>query len=135
MKAVLDTNVLISGQFALGDNYEVAVTSLSWAELRFGASRPGISAQERALRLSRLQQLILAFGDGLPFDDNAATSYAVVTELVLRAGRQVRGRAVDLLIASIAHSHGAALVTANQDDFAPLAPLMPIISPEPVAHA
>ena len=130
MKALLDTSVLISDSAQLDADDLLSVASLSYAELEFGASLPSLTAEQRALRRSRLARLKLRFGPGLPFDDHAAVSYGILAEVVVRAGRQVRGRAVDLLIASIAHAHQACLITENGPDFAPLNRLMPILTPE-----
>jgi len=129
VKALLDTSVLISDSAQLDDADVLAVASLSYAELEFGATLPSLTTEERALRRSRLARLKLRFGPGLPFDDQAAVSYGIIAEAVVRAHRQVRGRAVDLLIAAIAHANQAALITDNGADFAPLHRLMPILTP------
>ena len=130
MRALLDTSVLIAGRFDLDDTYDTAVASLSYAELRFGANLPRLEAAERTVRLRRIADLERVYGAGLPFDDDAATSYGIITEFVLRAGRSVRGRAIDLLIAAVAHSRGAAVVTLNTDDFEPLGAIMTILPPD-----
>jgi predicted nucleic acid-binding protein len=57
MRAVLDTSVLIDGDFGLDDDFELAVASVSFAELRFGANRPGLDPAERAVRKQRLARL------------------------------------------------------------------------------
>ncbi|MDR0594824.1 MAG: hypothetical protein LBG60_16570 [Bifidobacteriaceae bacterium] len=44
--------------------------------------------------MDRLQK---TFGAGQPFDDRAAQSFGFICELVDAAGRQVRGRAVDIM--------------------------------------
>jgi len=129
MKAVLDTSVLIAGQFGLASEYDVTVTSLSYAELQFGAQQPHLSVAERAVRRKRIADLERLFGSGLPFDDLAATSHGILTEVVLRSGRAVRGRAVDLLIAAIAYSLDAAVVTLNPDDLHPLESIMDVLPP------
>ncbi|MCL2803667.1 MAG: PIN domain-containing protein [Micrococcales bacterium] len=128
-RAILDTNVLIDGRFGLGPGFELAVTAVSYAELEFGANLPTISPEQRAMRLQSLNRLRARFGAGLPFDDAAAASYGLITRLVLESGRQVRGRAHDLMIAAIAHVNGAALITADLDDFGSLDPLVRIIRP------
>ena len=51
-------------------------------------------------------------------------------DMVIRANRQVRHRTMDLLIASVAHSRGAALITANGSDFMPLSDIIPILTPD-----
>jgi predicted nucleic acid-binding protein len=130
VKAVLDTSVLVEGRFGLDDSFELAVASLSYAELRYGANLPGLKPEERALRLTRIERVEAVFGEGLPFGDAAARSYGIITEVVLKAGRQVRGRAIDLLIAAVAHSVGAGVVTLNPSDFAGLEAVLPILNPE-----
>jgi predicted nucleic acid-binding protein len=129
MRVLLDTSVLIAGRFGLDDSHDLAVTSLSYGELNFGASLPGLTAAERSRRLKRILALQQLFGPGLPFDDAAAASYGIITEFVVRSGRSVRGRAVDLLIAAVAHSRDAAVVTLNPNDFRPLGEIMDILSP------
>jgi len=129
VKAVLDTSVLISDSARLHPDDLLTVSSLSYAELEFGATLPSLTTEERAFRRSRLARLKLRFGPGLPFDDQAAVSYGIIAEAVVRANRLVRGRAVDLLIAAIAHANQAALITENGPDFSPLNRLMPVLAP------
>jgi len=131
MKAVLDTSVLIAGQFDLSSAYDLAVPSLSYAELRYGANLPDLTPSERSTRLKRISDLERMFGAGLPFDDAAATSYGIITEFVVRSGRTVHGRAIDLLIAAIAHSQDAAVVTLNPGDLRPLETIMDVLAPVP----
>ncbi|MCL2483513.1 MAG: hypothetical protein FWF43_08905 [Propionibacteriaceae bacterium] len=130
MKALVDTSVLISGNFQLSSTYELAVASLSYAELHFGASLPTLSPSQSAYRRTHVMRLTERFGPGLPFDDQASISYGILTEVVLRANRQVRRRTMDLLIASVAHSQGAALITENGSDFIPLSVVIPILTPD-----
>lgn len=78
MKAILDTNLLVAEALS-HQEYEVAVSSLSWAELGYGV-------------------------------------------------REVRGRAIDLMIAATAAAHGAAVITRNADDFIGLQGLVKIIA-------
>lgn len=127
MRAILDTNMLIAGS-APFPNYELAVASLSWAELKYGL-RKASTPTERARRETRLARLQAFFGAGLPFDDAAADAYEAVCGLILAQGRTVRGRVVDLMIAAIAASHGAAIITRNVDDFYGLEPLVPVLTP------
>jgi len=130
MLALLDTSVLISGHARLESGYELGVASLSYAELQFGASLPDLSAEQRASRRTRILRLEDRFGPGIPFDDRAAASYGIISEAEVRAHRQVRRRIMDLLIASIAHSNDAALITENGADFAPLSPLLRVLTPD-----
>lgn len=124
-KAVLDTNMLIDGDIEVAD-YDVAVASISWAELRFGVGRAS-DAAERARRQVRLDALRRVLGAGLPFDDTAADIYGTLTELVSSMGRDPRRRALDLMIAATAAVHGAAVITRNIDDFAGVEQVVPIV--------
>lgn len=125
MRAVLDTSLLVAEELS-HPGYEVAVASLSWAELGYGV-RKATDPVERARREARISRLRAALGAGLPFDDAAADAYETVCGLVLAGGRDVRGRAIDLMIAATASAHGAAVITRNPDDFAGLDGLIPVI--------
>lgn len=118
MKAILDTSVLVAESLA-HPGYDVAVSSLSWAELGYGI-RKTTDPAERAHREARLARLHAALGPGIPFDDSAADAYETVCGLVLAHGREVRGRAIDLMIAATAAAHGATVFTRNPGDFAGL---------------
>lgn len=115
MKAFLDTNLLVAESLS-HPGYEVAVSSLSWAELGYGI-RKARSAVERARREARVVRLRAVLGTGVPFDDAAANAYETVCGLVLAAGREVRGRPIDLMIAATAAANGAAVMTRNVGDF------------------
>lgn len=125
MRAILDTNLLISESLT-HPGLEVAVSSLSWAELGFGI-RKATDAQERARRETRVARLKALLGEGIPFDDAAAEAYETVCGLVLATGRTVRGRTIDLMIAATAVANGAAVITRNTDDFAGLQGLLDVI--------
>lgn len=115
MKAILDTNLLVAESLS-HRGYEVAVSSLSWAQLGYGI-RKAADAVERARRETRIARLRAVLGPGIPFDDAAADAYETVCGLVLAGGREVRGRAIDLMIAATASAHGAVVITRNTDDF------------------
>ena len=125
MKAILDTSVLVADSLT-HPGYELAVSSLTWAELGYGIRKTG-NAVERARREARAARLRALLGDGIPFDDAAANAYASVCGLVLANGRMVRGRVIDLMIAATAAAHGAAIITRNADDFLGLEELVPIV--------
>lgn len=125
MRAVLDTSVLVAESLGHPE-FEVAVASLSWAELGYGIRRASTAA-ERARRETRIARLRAALGPGLPFDDTAAEAYESVCGLVLANGRRVRGRAIDLMIAATAVSHSAAVITRNPDDLAGLHGLLRVV--------
>jgi predicted nucleic acid-binding protein len=105
----------------------VAVSSLSWAELGYGV-RKVVDPIERARRESRIARLRAVLGAGIPFDDAAAGAYETVCRLVLAGGREVRGRAIDLMIAATAAAHGAAVITRNLDDFAGLEGFVTVVA-------
>ena len=72
---------------------------------------------ERAARQAVLQQVEADF-DPLPFDDRAARAFGRVAASLRAAGRKVRARSYDAMIAAIAVAHDLPLYTANPDDFA-----------------
>ena len=89
---------------------DVAVSSITGAELAFGVAKSGSARNQDAL------EKFLAPLDVLPFD--AAAMYAYGT---LRAQLQARGQpigALDTLIAAHALALGATLVTNNLAEFA-----------------
>jgi predicted nucleic acid-binding protein len=73
------------------------------------------SDKVRAERLRRLGLLERLF-DPLPVDEPVARSYGHLAATVAKAGRNPRGRVMDLLIAATAHAHDARLYTRNPDD-------------------
>ncbi|MCC6944015.1 MAG: PIN domain-containing protein [Thermomicrobiales bacterium] len=127
MKAILDTNLLVDESLN-HPGYEIAVSSLSWAELGLGI-RKATDPAERARREARVARLRAVLGPGIPFDDAAADAYEAVCGLVLANGREVRGRAIDLMIAATAAAHGAIVITHNADDFAGLEGLVTVVTP------
>lgn len=127
MRAILDTNLLIEKSFTYA-GYELAVSSLSYAELGFGI-RVASSPVEKAKREAEVREIRRLFGSGIPFDDAAAAAYETVCGLVLAQGRKVRGRSVDLMIAATAAAHGAAVLTRNTDDFLGLEGFVVVLSP------
>lgn len=86
-------------------------TSVTLGELLYGAAKRGSD------RLAeRVEQLILATGLVLPFDEPAAREYGTLRAQLERDGRRVAEP--DLRIASIALSRGLTLVTGNTRHFA-----------------
>ena len=126
MKAILDTNLLVAGDLA-HPGYDVAVACLSWAELEHGV-RAARTQLERARRETRIARLRALLGRGLPFDDAAADAYGTLCGLVLGNGREVRGRAIDLMNPATAAAHDAAVLTRDAADFAGADDFVPVTS-------
>jgi hypothetical protein len=130
---VLDTNVVVLlGRLRPADlPAEPVITAITLAELSVGplvTDDPG----ERAARQARLQEAEAAF-DPLPFDASAARAFARVSAAVRRAGRDVRPRALDALIASVAVANDLPLYTCNPDDFTGMDELALVAVPHPDA--
>ncbi len=112
----MDTNVLIGATPTVGADFELSVSSVTYAELEAGA-RLAPTGAEKAKRVRRLAMVRETYGVGLPFDDRVATSFGMLAELVKGSGRTYRSRTADLMIAATAHAHGAVLLTHNVNDF------------------
>ena len=125
VRAVLDTSVLIATDVSALEG-ELAISAASLAELHFGVMVSDDDAV-RAERLRRLTMLQRTF-DALPVDDEVAASYGRLAAAVVRAGRQPRARAFDLLIAATAHAHDAQLYTRNADDLVGIDDLVQIVA-------
>src|SRR4051794_36561586 len=114
---VVDTNVVVLlGQLRPEDlPVEPIITAVTLAELSAGPSAtddPG----ERAIRQRHLQEVEASF-DALPFDAVAARVFGQVAAELRLAGRRVRPRAFDALIAAIAIANDLPLYTCNPKDF------------------
>lgn len=124
---VLDTNVVselmrpkphpvIASWIAERATSSLFLTAVTEAELRFGLAimptgrhREGLaSALERMLKTGFANRV-------LPFDSNAARSYAEIAAARRRVGRPILG--ADCQIAAIARSQGMAVATRNVRDF------------------
>lgn len=130
---VLDTNVVVLlGRLRAADlPAEPVITAITLAELSVGplvTDDPG----ERAARQARLQEAEAAF-DPLAFDASAARAFGRVSAAVRRAGPEVRPRALDALIASVAVAHDLPLYTCNPDDFTGMGELALVAVPHPDA--
>ncbi len=115
---VLDTSVVIDLAVIDDDSLpmETAITAVTLAELSQG---PHLArdARTRTTRLERLQVVEAVYRSPLPFDAPAGRRYGTLVGLVVSAGRQVRPRRVDLMIAATASVHGLPLYTRNPQDF------------------
>jgi predicted nucleic acid-binding protein len=125
---LLDTNVL-SAMMRAGPVPEVAAwVSGQPAELLFTAAicqaeiLAGLAIMPEGRRRADLEAAARAMfledfeGRVLPFDTAAAIAYAELFAARRRAGRPAA--TVDLMIASVARSNGASVVTRNVADFA-----------------
>jgi hypothetical protein len=108
VRAVLDTSVVIAVDVPPLEG-ELAVSVATLAELHFGV----LIATSDVIRAERLRRLALIESrfDPLPVTVAVARSYGELAARVVRAGRQPRARAMDLLVAATAHAHGARLYT------------------------
>jgi predicted nucleic acid-binding protein len=117
-EGLLDTSVvlLLSGIEDPSSLPEVPhASAVTLAELSVG-SLVARSDAERAARQAVLQQFEVDF-DPLPFDDRAARAFGRVAASLRGAGRKVRVRSDDAMIAAIALAHGLPLYTANPEGF------------------
>lgn len=87
---------------------EIAVCSVVWAELLYGA-RKYEKRQDRIVRVART----LAPFQSLPFDDAAARHYAEIRDELETRGEVIGPN--DLLIAAIARTHGLTLESNNRE--------------------
>jgi predicted nucleic acid-binding protein len=128
-RGLLDTSVIIDLERLKTPRLpiESAVSAITMAELAAGPHATH-DPDERARRQDRLQRAEAAF-DPLPFDSEAARAYGRIYAAAVAAGRKARGvRAVDLLIAATACSHGLPLYTRNPADFRALGTLVEVVS-------
>lgn len=113
VRGVLDTSVVIASEVSALPE-EAAISAATIAELHFGVHLARTD-RERHARVRRLAEVEACF-DPLPIDAAVARSYGMLAHLVVSAGRQPRRRAMDLLIAATAHTHGVPLYTRNATD-------------------
>lgn len=105
------------------------ISAISLAELAVG---PLVTDDpvERAARLAHVQQAEADF-EPLPFDAEAARSFAQVAAALRRAGRKTTARAYDAMIAAVALAHGLPLFTVNPADFEGIPGLDVVAVPHP----
>lgn len=125
MRGLLDTSVVIAAEVAsLPD--EAAISAATLAELHYGVHLAK-DESTRALRLRRLSEIESRFA-ALPIDEKVARAYGEFAAITVDAGRKVRPRVVDLLIAATARVHGIPLYSRNRRDFEPFAGLIELRS-------
>ncbi len=122
MRYMLDTNILVyvlnarPGHQAVLERFDseepedLAVSSITLAELRFGIEK----SARRAANRKALERVLDAL-NVVPFDASAAETYGTV-----RAGLEAQGNPIgplDTLIAAHALSLGLTLVTNNEREF------------------
>ncbi len=92
------------------------LSTISEAELRYGVEILPIGRHRRGL-LAGMEEVLLRFFEGriLPFDRDAAWSYAEIAAARRSAGRPINP--ADGQIAAIADSLGAAIATRDTADF------------------
>lgn len=121
MRGLLDTSVVVAGTVPnLPEEAAISVATL--AELHFGVHLAK-DASSRAHRLQRLAAIESNF-IALPVDEEVARVYGELAARTVEAGRKVRTRVVDLLIAATARVHKVPLYTLDRKDFEPFADLI-----------
>jgi predicted nucleic acid-binding protein len=127
-RGLLDTSVVIDLEDIPATDLpvEVAICAITLAELS-AAPAATTDTDERARRQDRLQRTEAAF-DPIPFDLDAARSYARVYAAVVAQGRKPHGRLADLLIASVALAEDLPVITRNPDDFIGLEKLIDVVT-------
>lgn len=128
-RGLLDTSVLIGldegPAFAWPLPEALAISVASLAELHFGVLvAPDEST--RQVRLRRLGEFERAF-EAFPIDAQVARAFASVAHAVKLAGRQPRGRVMDLWIAATALNLRIPLFTRNPADFVGLEKLIEVL--------
>lgn len=133
-RGVLDTNtVILLSQISDATTLpqEPLITAVTLAELSVG---PLVASteEERAARQAHLQQAEADF-DPLPFDAEAARAFGRVAASLRRAGRKVKPRAYDAMIAATALASGLPVYTCNPDDFSAIDGLDVVPVPLPMS--
>lgn len=127
-RGLLDTSVVVDHDLVAIDALpeETAIAAVTLAELAAGPHATSDDA-ERARRQDRLQWAAATW-DPLPFDAEAARMYGRVFAATKAAGRTVRARVADMLIASTAAANGLPLYTRNASDFVGLEEILDVIA-------
>ncbi len=120
IRYMLDTNMIayaknrrpikVLERLLMHEPSEIAVSSITMAELEFGIQNSSRSEQNRMALM-----LFMAGISILPFDTNAAMEYGDIRHTLKEQGMLIGGN--DLLIAAHARSLGITLVTHNTREF------------------
>ena len=124
LKYLLDTNIVseplrpkpqagVLSRLLRHEN-EIAISSIVWHELRFGAARLPRSRRREAIE-QYLEEVVFASMPILPYDHHAAEWHA--EERARLAARGETPSFADGQIAAIAHVNELVLVTLNEHDF------------------
>ena len=108
--------IRVEQRLAAQDGFDVYLTAISEAELRFGVAI--LSNGKRRDTLAQAMEVILRedmAGRILPFDNAAAEAYAIIAATRRSAGRPIAQ--ADCPIAGIARARGATVATRNVADF------------------
>jgi len=128
---VLDTNAVVLLEHLQPDDLpaEPVIAAITLAELSVG---PLVTDDppERAARQVRLQEVEAAF-DPLPFDAASARAFGRVAAELRLAGRRVRARAFDAMIAAVAIANDLPVYTCNPRDFSGIGELTVVAIPHP----
>lgn len=103
----------------------IVVSSVTVAELLSGAELSRTPALRQRVQL--MTEELLRHVPTLPFDLEAARTYAQLNAALLRAGQPVGG--FDLQIAAIAMAHECSVVTLNLREFSRI-PGLTVIAPD-----
>lgn len=133
---LLDTSTVIAlfqeaRPFTLEPFDRVAVSSLTYAELRLGVSMAR-SATVARLRMTALEEVGRVFGAGIAFDDRAAEWFGRITDAVAANGGDPKSHRADRMIAAVAAAHDLALLTLNPADLRGLDGIVRVLEPPAV---
>lgn len=132
-RALLDSSLVIvlfheRRVFDLSSFSDLAISSLTYAELRLGVSMARTANIARG-RASALEQAQAIFGEGLPFDDAAAQRYGMITTRASHRGGDPKAHRTDRMIAAIAAARGRVLLTLNPADLRGLDEIVTVPAP------
>jgi predicted nucleic acid-binding protein len=128
---ILDTNAIINlGR--LSPNHlplRPQITTVTLAELSVGP----LTVDSAAAAVERQTHLQMAEADfePLPFDVAAARAFGNVSASLRRAGRKVKARTFDAMIAAVAIANDLPVYTCNPDDFSGIDGLLVVAVPVP----